>query len=216
MKWSLQITYRNVKPTAAIEEWIRDAAEKLDIFYNHIMSCRVAVEIPHRHHQRGDLYHIRIDVRVPGGEIVVNREPSLAAEVRHLGKPATSKQTELDGSQKNLRLAIKSAFRTVERRLQDYARCQRGDVKLHAPAEEAIVTRIVPEEGYGFLSAKDGREIYFHENSVLNKEFSRLKLGTTVSFVEEPGEKGPQASTVRIVEEHRSSHRTARGEAAIH
>jgi cold shock CspA family protein len=216
MKWSLQITYRNVKPTATIEEWIRDAAEKLDNFYNHIVACRVAVEIPHRHHRRGGSYHLRIDLRVPGGEIVVNREPSLAADIRHLGKPASSKHMEIDGSQRNLRLAIKSAFRTAERRLQNYARCQRGEVKLHALAAEAFVSKIVQEKGYGFLTANDGREIYFHENSVLDEGFSRLQLGTTVSFVEEPGDKGPQASTVRIIEEHGTSQGTAHAEAVIH
>ena len=216
MKWSLQITYRNVKPTAVIEEWIRGEAEKLDNFYNHILACRVAVEIPHRHHRRGGSYHIRIDLRVPGGEIVVNREPSLAADVRHLGKPASSKQMELNGSQKHLRLAIKSAFRTTERRLQNYARCQRGEVKLHEPAEEAFVSKLVREKGYGFLTANDGRELYFHGNSVLGEGFSRLELGTTVSFVEERGEKGPQASTVRIIEEHRTSPGVARAEAVIH
>ena len=216
MKWSLQITYRNVKPTATIEEWIRGEAEKLDTFYNHIVACRVAVEIPHRHHRRGGLYHIRIDLRVPGGEIVVNREPSLAAEVRHLGKPVSSKQLELDGSQKNLRVAIKSAFRTAERRLQNYARCQRGEVKLHVHADQAVVSKIVREKGYGFMTAGDGREIYFHENSVLDEGFSRLELGTMVSFVEEPGEKGPQASTVRIIEEHGNPRGPARGEAVVH
>jgi cold shock CspA family protein len=216
MKWSLQITYRNVKPTATIEEWIRDEAEKLDNFYSHILACRVAVEVPHHHHRKGGSYHIRIDLRVPGGEIVVNREPSLAADVRHLGKGASSKQMELNGLQKHLRLAIKSAFRTAEHRLQNYARCQRGEVKLHAPTEEAFVSKIVREKGYGFLTTNDGRGIYFHQNSVLDEGFSRLELGTTVSFVEESGEKGPQASTVRIIEEHRNPQGTTRGEAVIH
>lgn len=216
MKWSLQITYRNVRPTATIEEWIRGEAEKLDNFYNHIVACRVAVEVPHRHHRSGGSFHIRIDVRVPGGEIVVNREPSLVADIRHLGKPASSKQMEIDGAQRNLRLAIKSAFRTAERRLQNYARCQRGEVKLHAPAAESFVSKIVREKGYGFLTANDGREIYFHENSVLDEGFSRLELGTKVSFVEEPGNKGPQASTVRIIEEHRTWQGTAHAEAVIH
>jgi cold shock CspA family protein len=65
------------------------------------------------------------------------------------------------------------------------------------------VSKILPEEGYGFLTCEDGREIYFHENSVLNRAFSRLKVGTLASFVEEPGEKGPQASTVRRISKSR-------------
>lgn len=203
MKWPLQITYRRVKPTPEIEDCIRDEAEKLDNFYNHVMACRIAVEIPHRHHRKGDFYHIRIDVKVPGGEVVVNREPSLASEIRQLGENTTPKQMELEGKQRNLQLAIKSAFRTVERRLQDYARCQRGDIKIHTPPSEGVVSRLVPEEGYGFLTAKDGREVYFHEHSVLNEGFPRLREGTLVSFDEEQGDEGLQASTVRILDSRR-------------
>jgi ribosome-associated translation inhibitor RaiA len=138
MRWPLQITYRGVTQTAEIEEWIRDEAEKLDTFYNHVMACRVVVEVPHRHHRRGESYHIRIGVRVPGGEVTVNREPSLGSEIRRLGEPAATKQLELEATQRNLQSAIKSAFRTVERRLQDFARCQRGDIKLHALPSEMV------------------------------------------------------------------------------
>jgi cold shock CspA family protein/ribosome-associated translation inhibitor RaiA len=217
MNWPLQITFRRVKPTAQIEDWIHDEAEKLDVFYNHIMACRVAVELPHCRHRRGDPYHIRIDVRVPGGEVVVNRDPSLANDMRHLGEKAATKRMELESTQKNLHLAIKSAFRTLERRLQDYARCQRGDVKLHLPpADQGVVSRLVSEEGYGFLTSNDGREIYFHRNSVLKGGFSRLRVGTAVSFVEEQGEKGPQASTVRILESNKFEKERDRTVALVH
>lgn len=65
------------------------------------------------------------------------------------------------------------------------------------------MSKILPQEGYGFLTADDGREIYFHKNSVLGRAFPRLKVGTTVRYVEEAGEKGPQASTLRIVSKQR-------------
>jgi len=216
MKWSLQITYRNVMPSATIEEWIREEAEKLDTFYRHIVACRVAVHVPHRHHRKGSLYHIRIDLQVPGGEIIVNREPTLASEVRVLEHPAAAKHLELHPLMKNLHLAIKSAFRIAARRLQDYARRQRGEVKLHLPLAHAFVSKIFPAEGYGFLTSNDGREIYFHENSVLNDAFPHLELGTAVSFVEELGDHGPQASTVRIVDERRNSHERKRALALVH
>ena len=216
MNWPLQITYRRVKPSEQIEEWIRSEAEKLDTFYNHVMACRVAVEVPHRHHRKGESYHVRIDVKVPGGEIVVNREPSLAANVRHLRERTATKQMELDAAQRNLHSAIKTAFRTLERRLQDYARCQRGDVKIHAAPEEGVVSKLALEEGYGFLTASDGREIYFHRNSVLNQGFLHLREGTAVTFVEEQGEKGPQASTVRILEEHKTQESGDPAEVVVH
>jgi cold shock CspA family protein/ribosome-associated translation inhibitor RaiA len=203
MKSQTQITFRNMKPLEAIEEWIRAEAAKLDTFYSQLMGCRVTVEVPHRHHRKGSLYHIRIDLTVPRGEIVVKREPSLSTRARQLGEREIKKHSEVKIPHKDLRLAINDAFKAAGRRLQDYARRQRGDIKSHALLPEARVSKILQHEGYGFLTSDDGREIYFHKNSVLGRAFPRLKVGTTVRFVEEPGEKGPQASTVRIVPQHR-------------
>ena len=199
MKSELQITYRNMKPSAEIEKWIHAEAAKLDTLYSRVMGCRVAVEVPHRHHRKGSPYHIRIDLTVPGGEIVVKREPSLNTRTRHLGERESRKQSEVKVPHKELRQAINDAFKAAGRRLQDYARRQRGDIKSPTLLPEARVSKILPQEGYGFLTSDDGREIYFHKNSVLGRAFPRLQVGTTVRFVEEAGEKGPQASTVRVV-----------------
>jgi cold shock CspA family protein len=177
------------------------------------MGCRVAVEVPHRHHRKGSPYHIRIDLTMPGGEIVVKREPSLNARARHLGEPEIKKQTEVKVPHKQLRQAINDAFRAAGRRLQDYARRQRGDIKSPTLLPEARVNKILLQEGYGFLISDDGREIYFHKNSVLGRAFPRLQVGTTVRFVEEAGEKGPQASTVRVVPKQRMQ-QAAKGTAA--
>ncbi len=203
MKTGLQVTFRNMAPSVAVEEWIHAEAAKLESFYNSIMSCRVAVEVPHRHRRRGSPHHVRIDLTLPKGEIVVKRESTLASRVRHLGEARLKKQLETKAQHKNLRLAINDAFKAAGRQLQDYARRQRGYVKSHVPLPVGRVSRILADEGYGFLTAEDGREIYFHRNSVLNRAFPRLKEGTAVSFVEELGEKGPQASTVRILARRR-------------
>jgi len=61
-----------------------------------------------------------------------------------------------------------------------------------------IVSTLFPERGYGFLTTTDGKEFYFHKNSVLGDKFKNLRIGTKVRFVEELGEKGPQASTVKV------------------
>jgi cold shock CspA family protein len=167
------------------------------------MRCRVAIEVPHRHHRKGSPYHIRIDLTVPGEEIVVKREPSLRHRARQLGETEIKKQLEMKTPHKNLRVAINDAFRAAGRRLQDYARRQRGDVKSHPALQVARVGKILQDQGYGFLTSDDGRGIYFHKNSVLNGAFSHLKVGTRVSFVEELGEKGPQASTVRTISKER-------------
>ncbi len=198
MQLPMQITFRNMESSESAKEWIRSEAGKLETFYKPIMGCRVAVEVPHRHRRRGAAYGVRIDLTLPGCEIVVKRAPTLAHRLRQVRETAISKRGDLDAPRKNLRLAISQAFEAACRRLQDYARKQRREVKTHEPLPVARVQRIFADQGYGFITAPDGREIYFHQDSVLNGGFRRLKVGTVVNFAEEKGEKGPQASTVRI------------------
>ena len=181
MQLPVQITFRYMEPSPAIDAKIRERAAKLDRYYQRIMGCRVVVEAPHRHHHQGKLFHVRVDVTVPGGELVVSREPS----EHH--------------AHEDVYVAIRDAFNAAQRRLENYARRQRGDLKIHAETPRAHVVRMFPEEGYGFIAAPDGHEIYFHANSVLNGGFAHVAVGSEVEFVEEAGDKGPQASTVRVL-----------------
>jgi len=205
MKIPLQITFRNMPPSQAMEGAIREKASKLDAFYDRIMSCRVIVEAPHRHHHKGKAYEVRIDLTVPGGELLINRAPKRleAAKVRRTEEPEKDFAERHDPSKhaahEDVYVAIRDAFNAAGRRLQDYARRQSGAVKIHEPTAHARVSKLFPEERYGFLETADGREIYFHCNSVLEPGFERLNVGTEVSFAEEQGEKGPQASTVRLL-----------------
>ena len=177
----LQITFDNVSSSEAIEAKIRQKTDKLNKLYNRLIGCRVAIDAPHRHHQ-GNLYHIRIDLTVPGGELVVNRTPP-------------EHQADED-----IYVAIRDAFDAAKRELQDYARRQRGDVKTHeVPQSQGRVATLFPDKGYGFIETSDGYEVYFHQHSVLNNAFDELEVGSEVSFVEEEGEQGPQASTVRLM-----------------
>jgi cold shock CspA family protein len=193
----LQITLRNVKATRQIELWIRVEAAKLETFYKRIMGCRVTVERLQSHAQ-GSPYHVRIDLVVPGGKFVIRHEPTLKTQARQYGETEIRKHLEPHTQHKSLRTALKDAFSAAARRLQDYARRQRGDVKSRELLPTALVKELFPDKGYGFLATTDGREIYFHKDSVLSQGFSQLKIGTRVTFAEEPGDNGPQASTVRI------------------
>jgi hypothetical protein len=123
-----------------------------------IMACRVAVESPHRHHRLGSQFHIRIDLIVPGGEIVTKHEHSLRARIRQTGEAKVAKHMELKTAHKNLRQAINDVFKAAGRRLQDYARRQRHSVKSHEPLPTARVSKLTPREGYGFITTHDGRE----------------------------------------------------------
>jgi cold shock CspA family protein/ribosome-associated translation inhibitor RaiA len=204
MKIPLQITFRDMEPSASIENNVRDKAAKLDELYADIMSCRVIVEAPHRHHHKGKAYSVRIDLTVPGTELVINRAPKrlAAAKLSHGEEPerdfAEVHEPSKHAAHEDIYVAIRDAFNAAGRKLQDYARRRRGKVKIHELPAVARIVRLFPIEDYGFLQTADGRELYFHKNSVLAPGFERLEVGAQVHFAEEMGEKGPQASTVRI------------------
>jgi cold shock CspA family protein len=97
---------------------------------------------------------------------------------------------------------MRDAFDTARRKLEDYVRRRRQAVKAHEVPPHGRVSRLFPQEDYGFIETPDGREIYFHRHSVLHDAFERLQVGAEVTFAEEEGKKGPQASTVRLVGRH--------------
>jgi cold shock CspA family protein len=167
------------------------------------MTCRVVVDVPHRHRFGGNPYYVRIDLTVPGEEIVVNHEASLHSTQQHIDVEELTKGGETRTTHKHARVAISEAFDAAQRLLQDYARRRRGDVKSREAPPRGRVTSLFPGENYGLIEAPDGREIYFHRNSVLNGDFGHLAAGAVVSFVEEQGVRGPQASTVKLVGKHR-------------
>ena len=101
MKLPLEITFRNVVRTEEIEERIRMKAAKLDKFFDRTIGCRVVVESPHNHHHKGNTYHVRIELSVPGGEIVVTRDPK-TPEHEDMG------------------IALRDAFNAAQRQLQSY------------------------------------------------------------------------------------------------
>ena len=184
MKMPLQVTFRNMDPSPAIERRIREAATKLDQFHDHIMSCKVVVESPHRHHHKGNLYHLHIDLKTPGKEMSVTHE--------HHGKHA----------HEDVYVAIRDAFDAMKRQLEDHARRHRGEVKTHQPPQHGVVAALAPMQDYGMIKTADEREIYFHRNSVLDSGYDKLGEGDEVRFVEEAGDEGPQASSVSLIGKH--------------
>jgi ribosomal subunit interface protein len=182
MQLPLQVQFRNMEPSAQVEAKIRERVEQLERLYPRIMSCRVVVEAHHRHHHQGNLYHARVDLKVPDAEIVASRDP----KEHH--------------AHEDVYVAVRDAFDAVARRLEDHARRQRGDVKSHEPPPHGRIAEL-GEDG-GRIETPDGRSIYFHRNSVIDADFGALAVGMEVRFVEEAGELGPQASTVYLVGKH--------------
>lgn len=114
MQIPLQITVRDMAPSEALETHIREKAKKLDEFFDHVISCRVVVEMPHKHQNQGKEYNVRINLGVPGREIVVNRDRDTDVYV-----------------------ALRDAFDAAKRQMEDYVRLMRGDVKTHEPKRAA-------------------------------------------------------------------------------
>lgn len=175
-----QITYRDVDPSPAIEQAIRRRADDLEKFSDDIIFCRVVVERPHRRGHQGHLYRCRVDLSVRGDELVAGRNPA-----EH-------------SAHEDVYVAIRDAFRAARRELQDYAGRRRRHVKQRKGPPHGRVTRLFQHDGYGFIVAPDGHEVYFHRNSVVG-DFDSLDIGAEVRFEESSGEQGPQASTVTPV-----------------
>lgn len=171
----------------AAEPWIRDAiathVSQLEQRFGRITAGRVVLKAPGGHHRTG-LYEVNIRLALPDGrEVNVDRTP------------------QEDERQSDLSFAINDAFKHARRQLQDHVRRMQGQMKQHEAEPTATVARIDPSGEFGFLETADGREIYFHRNSVLGG--TKLEEGTRVTFVEEPGDKGPQASTVKLMGKHK-------------
>ncbi|MCU0587594.1 MAG: HPF/RaiA family ribosome-associated protein [Syntrophobacteraceae bacterium] len=175
MKGPVEISSRNVELPEEMVGLIQEKAGKLNNFHDGIMSCRVMVEVPHRSQRKGVSYNVRIDISVPGSDVIVKREPG-----------------------EDLYVSVCNAFDVAERQLKEHIDRQRGDIKRREVKPVGRVVRIFPEDGYGFIENLEGREVYFHENAVLGGKFKDLAVGSLVTFVEREGDEGAQASSVSL------------------
>jgi ribosome-associated translation inhibitor RaiA len=118
MKIPLQITFRDMEHSDAVETDIRNHVAKLEqLFPNTIMGCSVVVENHHQHHHHGNLFHARIDMTVPGKELVVSRDP---------GKHQ---------AHEDMHVTIRDAFDAARRQLKQYTDKMHRKVKTHPDAQ---------------------------------------------------------------------------------
>lgn len=169
----VQITVRDLPATSAIESHIRKKADKLRRFFNRICSCRVVIELSQKHKHQGKLFNVRIDLAVPGKELVVTRK-----------------------NNEDLYIAVRDAFNAVARQLEEYSRKRHGRVKTHEDVLHGHVLRLVPEEGYGFIEGADGNEYYFSVTNVSYPSFDQLLIGDAVEYTPASFADGQQAHHV--------------------
>jgi cold shock CspA family protein/ribosome-associated translation inhibitor RaiA len=185
METPVEIDFPGLQHTAELRAIVLKHVEGLEKRFGRITACRVVIKAPSERQLRRGVYEIAIHLSLPQG-----REVDIA-------RSRNADETHMD-----IKVAINDAFRRARRRLEDEARKLRGTVKNHDGPPLATVRNLDPSGSFGFLETTDGREIYFHRNSVLNDGFSHLAPGARVTFFEEMGEKGPQASTVKLLGKH--------------
>lgn len=188
MQIPVDITFKEIGKSDALEARVREWVNKLERVYDRIVRCEVMIETPHRHHRNGRQFHVRVRLTVPGGEIVTSRDPGP------------------DEAHEDAYVAIRDAFTAVRRQLEDHVRKtlkrgEQGRPLQRNGAAHGRVTYLDVQKDWGWIEPDDGRRIYFHRNSVLGG-IDQLAVGDEVRFTEEDGNEGPQASTVDPIGTH--------------
>jgi cold shock CspA family protein len=185
MQTPVEIDFQGLKGNEQLRACVMKNISVLEQRFGRITACRIVIKAPSDRHRTGGACEISIRLTLPQGrEVDIGR--SEKADDRH-ADPI---------------VAVNDAFKRARRRLQDHARRMRGQVKSHDSAPIATVKSFDDASGFGFLETPDGREVYFHKNSLLNGGSRQVAPGMRVAFFEEMGEKGPQASTVRVLGKH--------------
>lgn len=187
METALQITFKDMEHSDAVEAVVRERVGRLGKFHHNLIGCRVVLNVPHRSAEGfKPPLGIAVEVQVPGRGTIVAKD----AEERH----------EAKGDHTGV---INRAFEAVERQLREVSDVQNRTVKQHGAAEgdTGIVVRLFPQQGYGFIEVKESSDLYFTRNAVTGGDYDALEVGTVVHVTRatEEGPMGPQASSVKLL-----------------
>jgi cold shock CspA family protein/ribosome-associated translation inhibitor RaiA len=183
MQMEPHISFQNLDRSDAVETDIRRRIEHLEQFHPRLIGCRVVVDAPHRGKQKGKIYEVRIDLSVPGQDIAVTRE----AGVNH--------------AHEDIYVTIRDAFNAAQRLLEDRVRkLDAHRSKRHPMVHHGRLVRIFDEDGYGFIEAEDGHEVYFDRDSMTKEFWPKLKVGSRLRFKEQEGDKGPFGIQVTLLD----------------
>jgi len=105
----VQITFRHMEPSGAVETRVRELANHLGVFSDRILGCRVVVDSPHRHHHQGKVFNVKVQVAMPGEDVVVDME-----------------RPQRDGHE-DVYVVLRDAFDAAKRQLQARMAALRGD-----------------------------------------------------------------------------------------
>ena len=176
-----KIQYLGFKESESVSRAIQSHIDNLEKISNRITSCHVIVSRPHRKQIKGNVFHVKLRVHLPGSTIVVDKDP---------GK---------NHAHEDVYVAVRDAFWAARRKVEDYVRKQSGFVKEKMISPHAKILRLMPADECGFIQTQDDREVYFHRNSVINGNYDDLKVGQEVRFSESLGDQGPQVTSMYII-----------------
>lgn len=182
MQTPVTVTFRNLEPSPTVEAQVRERAADLEKFHPRIVGCDIVVEAPEKRKVSGRDILVRLKISVPGPDIQVSRRVGIAK------------------SDENVRLAVHEAFDAARRLLEDQVRQMAPErVKQHPPVLHGRIDRLFEGEGYGFIVADDGNEVYFERDSLTKDVWASLKVDDRVRFREEEGDKGLFAVNVTLI-----------------
>ena len=179
MQVPLQIVFHGFERSDALEAAVRDKVAHLEHLAGNITACRVVLELAQKHKHQGHPFGVRVDVTVPGRELVVDR-------VQH----------------EDVYVALRDAFDAMKRQLEDAVHQRRGFEKEHPRELHGEVVRLDADGGFGFIRTPDGEEYYFSRDNVAGDHFVRVEVGTAVQFIAEPAGEGWQAKRVSLGRHH--------------
>ena len=183
MQEPLQIAFHNMESSPALEQRVRELFERLERYYDGIISARVVIEAPHKQAHKSTL-GISISIGVPGRDIVVKREQRLHEADNH-----------------NV-WVLTEAFDAAARQVEEYSRIRRREVKAQEPEQQyARVVRLYPEQDYGFIETREQQNLYFHRAVVRDDRFDDLEVGSEVFYrlADDEGTMGPMASIIQLI-----------------
>ncbi|SHO52699.1 HPF/RaiA family ribosome-associated protein [Desulfopila aestuarii] len=182
MQTPVQIQFINMDSSEAVEQAIEKHAAKLEQMFPDIQSCRVRIEAPSKKKTKGGLFHTRIEIKLPGKEIAVNRNP------------------DLHHSYTDAYVSIRDAFKSAQRQLEAQVKKIQGKVKLHEESgSTGKISSLYLDNDCGWITSSDGYEIYFHRNSLLSDNFDSLSVGMAVQYIEHEDSEELRASSVRVI-----------------
>ncbi|WP_032112195.1 HPF/RaiA family ribosome-associated protein [Candidatus Paracaedibacter symbiosus] len=177
----LIITFHQVDHSVALEETIRNKANRLFKLYRFIIHCRITVEAFHHNKYKRHLYQIHMEIKVPRGELVVNKHP---------------------GSHEDPYMAVNESFRAAEQVLKKFNQKEHHLIKYHIPPQHGRICKL--EDEYGYIESPNSSEVYFNEKAVHpGKNIGTLKVGDMVHFTLGDSQDGNlYASVVKKVKNH--------------